>query len=57
MEDKDAKNVLPDILDIQTAKVSFDINLEDFFLSEKEKEIVVEFISKFLKSLKFLSHY
>ena len=36
MEDKVVKNVLPDILDIQNARVSFDINyglcinLEDF---------------------------
>ena len=30
MKDKVVKNVLPDILDIQNARVSFDINLEDF---------------------------
>ena len=31
MEDKDAKNVLLDILDIQNARVSFDISLEELY--------------------------
>ena len=30
MEDKVVKNVLQDIMDIQNARVSFDIYLEDF---------------------------
>ena len=55
MEDKAVKNVLPDILDIQNARVSFDIKLEDF--TWEGNKISPKIYIKIPKILEIFSNY